>query len=333
MKLTVALPGLFWQDVGDIDYMYPKLPNFDKLFRHAKMSILRSSYSDLIYSFANCTGSLAKSIANQLSYTNNLTQSYSSYLLVEPIHLRIDRDRLQISESEILQLVFEESMTIIKSLNEYFVNEVRFYYINDNFWLLGHNFDLQEVVSYPLIDIIGENIDDYLHLGKNAIVRNKIMNEVQMLLHELPSNRLRKQKGLLPVNSIWMWDKSLKADNTYTSIYANNLTKHFSYAKNVLPIPDSIVDAFVDNNLIVIDNLYYPCCYRDSFSWVDKLNELDNTLGMLLNNFLAHGKINQLKILVPKLHHTVCLDIYSHHKYKIWENKKLIHLVKESNAF
>lgn len=367
-KLTIAIPGLFWQDVGDIDYLYPKikLDNLAKILKHAKMSIIPGSYGELIYSLDDIQGDYAQGLVMQeiakqqivtqelatqevaktekCSITNNYSAKYSGFLIAEPTHLRLNRDCLQISESELLQLNETECQSIIDSVNAHFNGEIKLHYLTENMWLFCHNLDiglLDNNQFYPILDIIGEDINDYMPRDSNGILLNKIINEIQMLLYNLSINQQRISNGSLSVNSLWLWNKNINQTllTSYSKIYANNLTKLISHAKitsariysgKISLIPDSINTAFENNSLIIIDNLYYPCCYRDGFSWMDKLQQLDQTLWLALNTQL--GQIKELNILIPQKQNTIKLTIKSSYKYKFWQNQQLINLVKESHA-
>jgi 2,3-bisphosphoglycerate-independent phosphoglycerate mutase len=57
----------------------------------------------------------------------------------------------------------------------------------------------------PPHDITGKSILDFLPKGDGADTLNNIMNHAQMVLHNHPVNVRRKEEGLLPANSIWLW--------------------------------------------------------------------------------------------------------------------------------
>ena len=321
MHLTIALPGLFWQDIGDLDYIYSNanLDQFDQILKHSKTGILDFNYSDLIYSSIYKEGTVAGNIARNLG----VEKEYQHFLIAEPTHLRLDRDRLLISESELLQLDSQSAKDIIESINSHFAPEIKLYYVNEDMWLFGHNLNLPNPPSYSILDIIGENIDDYLP----DIQINKIINEIQMLLYNSDENKLRKEEGSLAVNSVWVWDKKVKPQSQYQNIYCSDI-------KDMNPIPNPIENAFGDKNLIIIDNLFYPSYYRDSYGFVDKLNELNDTLLPSLKKWLKNK--NTLDILVPERENTIQLrqgTRFLSGSYRFWENKKLITLVKEFHAF
>ena len=320
MHLTIALPGLFWQDIGDLEYIYnnANLDKFNQILKHSRINTFDYSYSDLVYSSMYKDGRVANNIANTIGIANE----YQHFLVAEPTHLRLDRDRLLISESELLQLDTQSAKSIIEVINSHFAPEIKLYYVNEHIWLMGHNLPLPDTDYYSILDIIGDNIDDYLP----DIQINKLINEIQMLLYTAEENKLRSIEGSLTINSIWVWDKIIKSQMPYQKIYGSNI-------QGMLAIPEHIDTAFDNNNLIIIDNLFYPCYYRDSYGFVDKLNGLNTTLLPSLEKWLKNS--NTLDILVPGRENTIQLRPGSGFLsgcYRFWENKQLITLVKEFHA-
>ncbi len=59
--------------------------------------------------------------------------------------------------------------------------------------------------STPPHDITAKAILDHLPKGDGADRLINIMNSCQMVLHDHPVNRKRKEAGLLPANSAWLW--------------------------------------------------------------------------------------------------------------------------------
>jgi 2,3-bisphosphoglycerate-independent phosphoglycerate mutase len=59
--------------------------------------------------------------------------------------------------------------------------------------------------TIPPHDITGKAILDHLPSGDGADMLNNIMNHAQMVLHDHPINKKRKEAGSLPANSVWLW--------------------------------------------------------------------------------------------------------------------------------
>lgn len=54
-------------------------------------------------------------------------------------------------------------------------------------------------------DIIGKSIGAYLPSGENSEEYAALMRASYEVLKDHPVNRARREKGLNPANSIWLW--------------------------------------------------------------------------------------------------------------------------------
>lgn len=310
-NLNLVLPGLVWHESADYGYLYKQLnvPILSKLLSRAKLVKHTLSYSDFVYSSHLGNESLARAYANQLGLTD-----YKGYVLAEPTHLRVDRDRLLIAETELLQLSEDESRQIIALINQHFAGELMVYYVQDNLWLMGINLDLADLTSYPIVDIIGENVDEYLPLGKSRLHLHRIMNEIQMLFFDMPLNQLRNEDGLLVVNSLWLWDKKLSAlPFSLSNVVSNNAQFGELLTNLALQIRHT--------NTLIIDKAYYPAQYRDSFAWVSALHEIENNLLAVVYNQLKSGVLGEINIWLPGLNSTIQYKIRRRDLWKFWHNK------------
>jgi 2,3-bisphosphoglycerate-independent phosphoglycerate mutase len=59
--------------------------------------------------------------------------------------------------------------------------------------------------STPPHDITGKTVLEHFPKGDGAETLISIMNSSQMVLHDHPVNKKRKEAGLLPANSAWLW--------------------------------------------------------------------------------------------------------------------------------
>jgi hypothetical protein len=344
MKLNLLLPGLIWPEPTNVDYIYQniKLVNFNQILKKANLVVKSYSYSDLIYqlnlkqlhpslNFATTTN-----IASIYAQYLNLENTYKSFLMVEPTHLRLNNVDLQISQSDLLQLNEDEAKDFISQINNFYNGELKLYFLTTNLWLLGHNLELNsEINFYPILDIIGENINDFLPSGKNSIQLNKIINEIQMLLFNSPTNQVRQEHGDIILNSIWLWNKKINSslEMNYTNIFTNQDTLlHQSNNNYIQAIPKNLDDLMQNNSLIIIDCLFYSSCYRDNYSYTNDLEQLDQTLGQFLQQKINQKQIHELNILVPLGQNTIQLCTIPLNKYKFWRNRSLIHFIKEYHA-
>jgi len=57
----------------------------------------------------------------------------------------------------------------------------------------------------PLREVLGDDIERHLPVGKPGLRWRHLHNEVQMSLHQHRHNQRRAERGLAPVNSLWFW--------------------------------------------------------------------------------------------------------------------------------
>ena len=58
--------------------------------------------------------------------------------------------------------------------------------------------------SHPR-DVLGDDVERHIPAGTSGLRWRRLLNEVQMSLHQHPVNRRREAAGMAPVNSLWFW--------------------------------------------------------------------------------------------------------------------------------
>ncbi len=62
-----------------------------------------------------------------------------------------------------------------------------------------------ELRTTPLDQVAGRQPMRFMPAGDDASTWTRLLNEIQMALHEHPLNLSRQARGVLPVNSLWPW--------------------------------------------------------------------------------------------------------------------------------
>lgn len=119
-----------------------------------------------------------------------------------------DRVMVDYSSDEIST---EEAHQLLDTIQAHFNNELYTYYkgISYRHCLLWEKGSLDLDLTPPH-DILGKRVADYLPSGKDGLPLLKMMKESQRLLENHPVNLKRKEKGLRPANSIWIWGEGKK---------------------------------------------------------------------------------------------------------------------------
>lgn len=127
------------------------------------------------------------------------------WLRADPVHLRPERDRLVLFDTQAVPLSQEEATRLAAEVSESYGTEG---------WLLkaprpGRWYlkppRAARIVTTPLPEVVNKDIHPYLPQGKDGKAWHTILNEVQILLHTAAVNAEREQREQLPINSLWFW--------------------------------------------------------------------------------------------------------------------------------
>jgi len=127
------------------------------------------------------------------------------WLRADPVHLRPERDRLILLDTQIVPITLEEANKLTAEIIESYAGHG---------WLLksprpGRWYlkppRAARILTTPLPRVVGKDIHPYLPQGKDGKAWHTVLNEFQILLHTAKINTEREQRGELPFNSLWFW--------------------------------------------------------------------------------------------------------------------------------
>lgn len=127
------------------------------------------------------------------------------WLRADPVHLRPDLARLRLFGTDMLDLREEESevlgSTVAEALAEHGLTLHR---PHAHRWYLRVEAGLDLRTTAPA-GVAGADIAAAMPSGSDAARWCRLLNEIQMVLHDHPVNRAREQRGQAAVNSVWFW--------------------------------------------------------------------------------------------------------------------------------
>lgn len=127
------------------------------------------------------------------------------WLRADPVHLQLQRDRVVLIESGMLQIGPEEAAALTDALNAQFaVNGLRFEAPSPRRWYLRVP-QPPAIRTRTLSEAAGRDVRESLPEGDDAGAWRQIVNEIQMLMHAHPCNEARAEAGLPAINSVWLW--------------------------------------------------------------------------------------------------------------------------------
>jgi hypothetical protein len=126
------------------------------------------------------------------------------WALVTPVHWHLGTEQLTMLDPASLRLDPAVSRQLFDAVAPLFTSEgFVAQYGGVLEWFVSHA-SLADLPTASLDRVIGRNVDRWLPATPEARLVRRLQNEVQMLLHEHPLNAEREQRGLLPVNSVWI---------------------------------------------------------------------------------------------------------------------------------
>ena len=122
-----------------------------------------------------------------------------------PVHLLAAIEHLRIAPPGAVELDAEEVEAIGATLREHF-SAAGHLFVDDarGSWLWSSARDVQCTSVEPSV-AADCNLREVMPAGRDGPEVCKLMNEVQMLLHEHPVNERRVARGQVTVNSLWLW--------------------------------------------------------------------------------------------------------------------------------
>ena len=127
------------------------------------------------------------------------------WLRADPVYLQPDRDRLLLSDNELLQLTQAEADQLVAEILQTFgADGWVLKAARPGRWYLKPP-RAPRLQTTPLADVVGHDIHPFLPRGKDGKHWHTVLNEVQILLHTAAANTAREARGQLPVNSLWFW--------------------------------------------------------------------------------------------------------------------------------
>ena len=224
------------------------------------------------------------------------------WLQATPVHLRPDGDGLLLFDAGVLAITQDEAGQLADKFRQHFSEmswqlEVG----SPDRWYLRLE-QRPDLVTAPLVDVAGRNIDSYLPTGSESSIWHSILNEVQMLFHMSKVNMLREGRGELSINGIWLHGGGyLQPVNqvVFDSICADEpLVRGLAQCAGIesLPLPRTSIELLpqAGRRLVVADLFGRPVLDADPMGWYEALEQFDTWLEPLLAEVRARrlGHIN-----------------------------------------
>ncbi|GBE10139.1 cofactor-independent phosphoglycerate mutase [bacterium BMS3Bbin12] len=208
------------------------------------------------------------------------------WLCADPVHLRVDFDRLVLSDGEALAVTGAEAAALAAELNErlFHLDGLELEAPSPTRWYLRLTGDPQ-IRTCALSSVVGRDVAPCLPEGPGARVWRTRLNEVQMVLHMSPVNEARAARGLAPINGLWFWGPGTVAAPSpgWSRVFGGGVLAQGVAAatgRSHEPVPDSaaalLTAASADRPVLaVLDHARVPMLHGDTVRWREALAALE----------------------------------------------------------
>lgn len=211
-SLTIYIPGLFAfcsEPARQADNLNPELRALETLLGRADVTAVSDREFEVqIFALFGLAAPAEDADLPVAAVTRALDLGVIDngwWLRADPVHLRPERDRLILLDTQAVRLTQSEANALAAEVSEAYAGDG---------WLLkaprpGRWYlkppRTPRIRTTPLGRVVGKDIHPYLPHGKDGKQWHTILNEIQILLHTSAVNSEREQRGELPINSLWFW--------------------------------------------------------------------------------------------------------------------------------
>ncbi|WP_374512668.1 hypothetical protein [Niveibacterium sp.] len=306
MQVSIVLPGLH-NDAADAASALrnTSLPGLAWLLGRAKTASIPKAGSTEAFASRFGVGNGATAVlrrAGELALP--LPQADEVWLCADLVGLHFARDQMVLTAPDGLALTDTEAAALAEPLQD-ILREVGEYVpaTAERGYLRLH--ERSDAIFSDLIDVAGRPVALFLPEGRGGLRWGRIINAVQIALHDQPVNRAREAAGLRAANSLWFWGESrlgTQPAHSADSIYTDNpvgagLARLAGSAPQ--PLGTFAASPTCREALLLIDALDAPARFRDTWRWLEALKALEAEVFAPLATRMQRGEIARVEIAAP----------------------------------
>lgn len=305
MNCHLLIPDLFWpREVGDSPYRSLALPALQTLLAQGRRAAgSGASLERWLCDNYDVPSGPDLPLASLSLLADGGAPGQNPWMRADPVSLRPERGGLVLADSRAFSVSAQEAKLLIDALNRHFEQEGLVFACHDpRRWYMRLPRPAEVRTTFPS-EAAGGAVDGLLPGGAEGPKWRAFVNEVQMLFHELPLNQERDEKGLPPINSVWLWGAGalpqLRARPFAIVLSDDSIARGLGLATGAAALALSAdfsewINQPGPETLIVLDALRAPLRYRDASGWREALKNLERLWFAPLLEALKNGAVAKL---------------------------------------
>ena len=205
MSVQLVVPGLFDLPLEELEPGFTeKMPALNRILRLATAVANRAYAVDEIVGDAIGLPSAGVGLPVARAFAGD-SANPDRLILAEAIHLRADMHNAIAIPVPSDPENREDIETLMQDMADLFRQDFELEPVGEGRYLMSlQAFEPPAHYVHPL-SVLGKNVSRFVEQSRQVLPWYKLLNELQMFLHQHPVNQRRLQTGRLPVNSLWTW--------------------------------------------------------------------------------------------------------------------------------
>jgi hypothetical protein len=203
------------------------------------------------------------------------------WIHADPVYMQADMDHAVLFDAHALDIGEDESTHLVELFNAHFAEDgLSLVRAAPEHWFLRLN--RNGIETTHIASAVGRNVNLYMPCGDDASFWRSLLNETQMLFHSSEVNARRESRGLVPINSLWLWGEGglpVVGDADITHVYADDafalgLARLHETPGEALPGDAEQLNRALQaggRNVLVLKSMYWPASYGDTEAWRHEL--------------------------------------------------------------
>ena len=326
MNYELIIPDSLWRDEELRSHINKDLalPALARLFGKGRRSVCQQT--DLAGLIAERLGLAQQCVAPLTLRMDSPNAEAGYWLRADPVHLRIDRDRLTVLGVPFFQISQDEADAFVAALNALFAEDgFTFLAATPTRWYLRLPSD--PLLNFTALNLaLGGNMHDFLPQGEGALKFHAIINEIQMVLYGHTVNDERDALGLPMVNSVWLWgggiyDPTVSTASPSMPIFGGNEVVQAMAGRAWHPALNGAVELPQHDATVVLDQLSFDAIYGNAYEWRVQWEQLEENWFAPLLAMLKAGQVKQLTLTFPSA--ATQVKVTRRDLYRFWQSVSL----------
>lgn len=347
MHLTVVVPELIWPEPDDratLDALV--CPALSALLSRSRLQRRPpQSFEATLGDACGLPVGLAYAALRVLGEQNIVAAPAATWLCADPVHLRLHQEQLILADGSRLAITPDEAQAFIDELNRQFVDSGRFHLGAAERWYLELPTEqtLGDFAVLPLSVVAGRRVEQQLPTRADLRWLRRLLNEMQMVLHEHPVNQRREERGQPTINSLWLWGGGQLPNPQASEIrhlwsdlpLARGLARHLDILCQPLPADANALLANATSNgraLLVLDALQVPVHYEDADAYRHALHDLEACWFAPLRQALLTRRVHSMHIDAPTTYAHLHWHCRPQDQWRFWRRSSSLASIAQSLA-